>query len=136
MYKYEFGKFIYFDYLVFINSCNFQNLQKNYNIRCDLNEIILYNNLIKTFFKETENEQNIDKIIEKALNLVGFLWFRQPFFDGNTRTLRNFLQIFFCSINYKFEILPNEYFIPIFYSDDEKCNNDNILKIKRRLTKL
>jgi len=133
--EYKLGKFRYFDYLVVINQHYFKKTLPNFNVRVtDIEDIIYYNEIIKSFFYELSIETDINKIIEISLNLTGFLWFRQPFFDGNTRTLKRFLQLVFNIIHYEVSFSKKDTIIPVFYSDNETCTHDDILKLKRRLT--
>lgn len=133
--KYKLGIFKYFDYLVLINQYFLKKDFPNFNLRItDIEEINYYNEKIKSFFKQLSEETDINKIIETSLNLTGFLWFRQPFFDGNTRTLKRFLQLIFKTLHYEIYFSKNDIIIPIFYSENETCSQDDVLKLKRRLT--
>lgn len=132
--EYKLGTFKYFDYLVLINQYFFKKNLPNFNLRVtNIKDIIYYNELIKSFFQQLSCENDINRIIEISLNLTGFLWFRQPFFDGNTRTLKRFLKLIFNTLHYEIYFSKNDIIIPAFCSDDETCTQQDILKLKRRL---
>ena len=136
--EYKIGKYKYFDILVYINMHYFPS-ELGENIRED-NEfaLALYNQLLEDFFMQILSEIELNEVCRKILDLTGFIWYRQPFFDGNTRTLRVFIKLIFYLFDYDIDLQSKEYeqFIPIFYQEDEKCDNHDIEKLKRRLTKI
>lgn len=128
MEDYKLGIYIYFDQLVLINSSlfpltNFKNI-----IRCSKEEIEYFNNLLEFFFETIKEEQNLHVIIERSLNLVGILWYYQPFFDGNTRTLQEFLKNLYLSYGLYMDMneLKKYPLIPIFYEDTDRCSKHDI----------
>lgn len=134
------GKYKYFDLLVIINNRYFPNDDFGDNVRdLDENSLLLYNSLIENFFNLLKTNISFEKIIEAALNLTGYIWLKQPFFDGNTRTLQRFLKLVFRELQYNlnYQFQDNfERFLPVFYYEDEKCTQYDIDKLKRRLTKI
>lgn len=136
MNSYKLDKYKYFDILILINNFYLKEKDQKFNLRVkNINDIILYNFLIENFFIQCSIEKNIDKIIEYSLNLCGYLWFKQPFYDGNTRTLKKFLQLFFSTSHYSLTISRNDLIIPCFCNDNDFCTYDDIIKLKRLLKK-
>lgn len=136
---YKFGNYKYFDFLVSVNYkiCDFHIIGENVR-ETDINEIAFYNQLLEDFFTKLNENPELDKIIESSLNLTGFLWLRQPFYDGNTRTLRILLKTIFNSIDYNLDLSNEEKeksVIPLFYNEDETCTPKHITYLKRKLTK-
>lgn len=138
--KYTAGKYKYFDLLVTINNHYFPNNNFGDNVReNDKKYLTLYNKLLEDFFHKLRNFNSLDEIIKLSLNLTGYLWFQQPFFDGNTRTLKSFLKLVFKHLNYDLNVnkIDNDKcVIPLFYYDDEECTQNEINNFKRRLTKI
>lgn len=137
--EYIVGKYKHFDFLVLINS-HYLHMVPGTNVRIDTQEeYILCNQILEDFFDNLVMANTIEEVIELALNLTGFFWYRQPFFDGNTRTLRKFLELLFKELKYHVDLTYKESdrpIIPIFYGDEESCNTNDINNLKRRLTKL
>lgn len=138
--KYTAGKYKYFDLLVTINNHYFPNDNFGDNVReNDEKYLALYNNLLEDFFHKLRNFNSLDEFIELSLNITGYLWLQQPFFDGNTRTLKSFLKLTFKNLNYDLNVNiidDDRHIIPLFYYDDEKCTEIEINNFKRRLTKI
>jgi len=94
--------------------------------------------MIKELYDNLKQENNIDNVIALTLNLAGFIWFRQPFHDGNTRTLNMFLKLILLQFNYNIDIEfenKRDSVLPIFYSDDDEIDISDIQKVKKRIYK-
>lgn len=137
--KYQLGKYKYFDLLVLINSYFFPSIPIGENMRgLTEDEFKIFDEKLKSFFDTISNTNNLNDISRLSLNLTGYFWMVQPFGDGNTRTLRSFLYFIFSQLNYKLDLTfePNDVpIIPIFYDEDEKCVENDINNLIRRLTK-
>jgi len=138
--QYIYGKYKYFDLLVLINNHYFPSDNFGENVR-DLDEksLLLYNKLLEDFFNKFKTNISFDEIIESSLNLTGYIWLQQPFFDGNTRTLQRFLKLVFRTLEYNLDLNKendSSFIIPLFYFEDETCTQYDIDKFKRRLTKV
>lgn len=131
MKNYKTGKYLFFDLLVYIHKT--LDIETT-GIRSMEKDIYLYDILIKNFFIEINDENNIDVIIEKILNLCGFLWLMQPFYDGNTRTLIIFMNSILKEFNYKINLnYPFGQIIPLFYEENERCNHNDIERAKKMI---
>ena len=135
--KYKLGKYQYFDFLVLLNN-HYLNMKRiGDNVReQDEDTLNLYNLLLENFFKNLNSTNSIEEIIELSLNLTGFLWYRQPFYDANTRTLHIFLNLLFKELNYKINAETNVSVLPLFYSDIDRCDKKDIDDFKRCLTRI
>ena len=131
--KYIFGKNLYFDYLIEINYLFFNDEIKGSNLR-ELDDNIIKNidNKIGCLINTTEF--NYDEKIAFLFNTIGYIWFIQPFLDGNTRTLLVFMKWYLNKLGYDIDYTDNILF-PIFYHEDDSCTTVYIDKIKRRIKK-
>lgn len=135
---YQLGKYKYFDFLVEINNHYLQEVPTGTNVR-ESNEanLNLLNTLLEEFFDNLSLANSLDEIITLSLNLAGFFVLRQPFYDGNSRTMKAFLVLVFKQYHYKIKLPKDneQLIIPLFYYDNEKCTNTNIENFKRLLIK-
>ena len=134
---YKLGIYKHFDFLVLINHYYLKDLELGENVRnFTEQELRQFDQKISIFFDQIAYENNLDKIIELILNLTGYLWLMQPFYDANTRTLNRFIKLYFKQLNYHLEYCDtNHTFIPLFYEEDEKCIPRDIQKLKLELIK-
>ncbi len=122
-------KFPYFYKLICINKLYFKgdNLRiKNYN---DLEEI---NNLIYILYQSIKDLDDINSLIEVVLNVTGKILYMQPFYDGNSRTLKDFIKSIFKSLKYDIEINENDYIIPILF-EEEQCTEEELNFFKKKV---
>lgn len=138
--EYKYGKYTFFDLLVMINTHYFPNDILGKNVReNDESQLQIYNKLLENYFNKLNTNISLDEIIELSLNLTGYLWLHQPFYDGNTRTFHHFLKLVFLQLKYHLNFLENDKtdrIIPLFYDDNQKCIQNDIDNLKRRLTKI
>ena len=132
MKRYRFGKYPYFDKLVYIHNTTCKDITLAI-IRSSELEIKQYNDILKNFFEEVLNNEDLDFILDKLLNLCGYLWMSQPFYDGNTRTIISFMKFILKKINYDIDFNDNSIEIPLFYEEKDKCNEQQMLKLKKIL---
>jgi len=116
----------YFNELIMIN----KTIMKKVNIRLPKEDLIFIDDLIKKLYILTNKCDNINTIIENLLNVVGAIWYMQPFYDGNTRTLKIFMKSFLKKININID--TNGSIIPILLEGDTVSSTD-ILKIKSKM---
>ena len=137
--KYTLGKYKYFDFLVLINSYFFPSIHIGENMRgLTIDDIEIFDKKLKDFFIAINSTDDLKEISRLSLNLTGYFWLIQPFGDGNTRTMRSFLYFIFSQLNYKLDLNfeSNDYpIIPIFYTEDEECVENDINNLIKRLTK-
>ena len=130
---YQEGVYPYLDILVRIN----QKYFKNSNIRLNTTEdLITIDFMIREFYQYLVTENNLRNIIASLLNLCGRSWLLQPFYDGNTKTLKDFMTIIFHELGYIIDMNnPDIPIIPIFYYENEICEEKDIQNILNRLKK-
>ena len=130
---YQEGVYPYLDILVRIN----QKYFKNSNIRLNTTEdLITIDFIIREFYQYLFTENNLRNIIASLLNLCGRLWLLQPFYDGNTKTLKDFMTIIFNELGYIIDMNNSDIpIIPIFYYENEICEEKDIQNILSRLKK-
>ena len=123
-------KFPYFYTLIYINKY-YSKTNNNVKIKRkeDLTEI---NNLIYNLYINIINEDDINKIISEILNTTGRILYMQPFYDGNSRTLKRFIKIIFNSLNYKFFYDKKDFLIPILF-EEERCTENEINNFKKKV---
>ena len=131
--KNSYEDYQYFYKLVKINSIYF----KDNNIRITNKDYLTeIDNLIHNIYLTIEKEKNINIIIRVILNSVGKVLYMQPFHNGNSRTLKQFIKILLNSIDYDIYYNRKDYIIPLLF-DNEECNNEEVqfFKVKSKLRK-
>ena len=124
---YTCGKYKNFDKLFKINKIIIHNY--NNEIRVDENEISKINSLMNNLYKK--HSMNIR--IKVALYVSAIILLRQPFFDGNSRTIKAFLKNYFKGYGLLLDISEKDFIIPLFYFETDNINNNDIKKLKKRL---
>ena len=95
------------------------------NIRPKSYENVPYlNNLFKKFFKILiKSEDNNEKLIA-LLSVTGVTLYLQPFYEGNSRTLKHFISIILKKLNYDYTFNHEDFIIPMLYEGEEATLND------------
>lgn len=123
-------KYPYFSKLVKINSSIIND--KN-NIRLNSEEDLKYfDGLLKDLYEVLKTTQDIDKILLNLLNLVGKLLYYQPFYDGNSRTLKIFLNIVLKELGYNILYKEDDHIIPMLF-DSDVCSIDEVIEFKKKV---
>ena len=123
-------KYPYFSKLVKINSSSIN--EKN-NIRLNSWEDLEYfDGLLKNFFELLKTTRDIDTVLLNLLNLVGKLLYYQPFYDGNSRTLKIFLNIVLKELGYNILYKEDDYIIPMLF-DSDVCSIDEVMEFKKKV---
>ena len=131
--KKQYDKYTYFSKLIHINSIYF----KEDNVRTTNPEIIReIDDLIHGIYISIEKEKDINMIIKVILDSIGKVLYIQPFYNGNSRTLKQFIKILLNSIDYDIHYNRKDYLIPLLF-EDEECTSEEVqlFKIKTRLRK-
>lgn len=103
--------------------------------RLSEDKLAYFDNLINVFFQDVIEARDFDVILKLLLNLMGYFLVTQPFYDGNTRTVIIFMKIFLERYHYLIDLDVKDFrsIIPIFYSEDELCDENDVLKLKKKL---
>lgn len=117
------NKYPYFYELVLINNRLF-NYVDNYNIRDE--DMIDY---IENKLRILNNEKSLNE--ELLLDTVSVILCMQPFYDGNSRTLKIYLRNYLNRFNKSINI--NDNFIPVYYSNDDKLSERDLINFKNRI---
>lgn len=130
------NKYPYFATLTEINNIFIPN-STNFNIRefCD-EKLKFYDDMLKLFFDKLNNLDNseyTEEMLLLLLNTVANLIMYQPFYDGNSRTAKLFMNILLNRLGYDFSYDSNSLIIPTFYSGEEKCGVEDLKKFKNNV---
>lgn len=136
MKNYRTGVYLFFDLLVYTHLDACPEMPDTDFVRLSDEEVYKYDKFIKFFLADIEDLDNIDELIRKILNFAGTLWLVQPFYDGNTRTIVRFITLVLRRFNYKINSDLNSNIIPIFYDENETCNDKKVEDLKRKLQKI
>lgn len=127
-----FNDFPYFGQLVKINNVFFSN-EKNYNIRLyNVEDLMLFDSLLEEFDKVLNNCHDVDTVLLSLLNLVGKLLYLQPFYDGNSRTLKQFIVIVLNKLGYDLSFNNDDFIIPMLFDEDE-CTYEEVSEFKNNV---
>lgn len=94
-----------------------------YNIR-SYEYIPLMENLLSSL-----NNKELD--IENMLKVTAIILFLQPFYDGNTRTLKLYMHKYL--LKFGLNISWDNNVIPIFFDIDEEVSKKDLINFKKRL---
>ena len=125
-------KYPYFSILIRINNLYFNDIE-NYNLRLSNEEDLSYfESLLSTFFYISNITDDINTILFYLLTITGKLLNYQPFYDGNSRTLKQFIKTVLQEIGYNLEYNQEDFIIPMLF-DNEVVSNEKILCLKRKI---
>ncbi len=114
----------YFDKLVVINNSLFDYVI-DYNIRSE--EFISF---IEEKICYLEHLNSLNE--EKLLNTIAAILCLQPFYDGNSRTLKLYLKYYLKRFEKELTDISNP-IIPVFYSIEDKCSKRDIDILKKHI---
>lgn len=127
-----YGEYQYFEHLVKINHRLFKN--KKYNVRLDSEKYLkFFDESLEKLYTITHNTNNLDIILLSILELTGRLLYFQPFYDGNSRTLKQFIRCHLEDIGYQVSFNNSEYIIPMLF-EGESCTIDDIITFKEKVS--
>ncbi len=116
-------KFPYFYELVLINDRMFEYTINN-NIR---DEKVL--NYIEKRLKRLNMEQKLNE--ELLLDTIAVILCLQPFYDGNSRTLKIYLRNYLNRFSKTIDI--NEKIIPVYYTSNDYISQNDIDDFKKKI---
>lgn len=134
--SYRFGRYKYLDRLVRINSRFLKDLKPGDNIRYDNHKELKHlDNILKGFYNNFFSSVSLEEKLIYLLNVTGILLHFQPFYDGNSRTLKVFMMDMLKSIDINVDIPVNKehsntHIIPFFFDPIEKCPQCNVLMLE------
>lgn len=101
------------------------------NVRIKNDEDLSYlNSMLKNFFKiYIKSENNNDKLIA-LLSVTGIILYYQPFYDGNSRTLKCFISIILRKLGYDYTFNSKDFIIPMLY-DGEEATTSDLIKLQK-----
>ena len=125
-------KYPYFWILAKINTQFDLNPTLN-NIRLKNDEeLSILNSMLKNFFKiYIRSKNNNDKLIA-LLSVTGITLYYQPFYDGNSRTLKFFISIILKKLGYDYTFNSKDFIIPILYEGEEATLSD-LKKLQKKI---
>ena len=86
--------------------------------------------MLKNFFKiYIKSKNNNDKLIA-LLSVTGITLYYQPFYDGNSRTLKCFISIILRKLGYDYTFNSKDFIIPMLY-DGEEATVNNLIKLQK-----
>ena len=125
-------KYPLFNILVRINNSYFNNVE-NYNIRLSQKEDLDYlEKLLNSFFNTLKEKNDINTVIKSLLTIMGKILSYQPFYDGNSRTLKKFIAIVLNKLGYKIIYDEKDFIIPMLMGN-ESCTYEDIQILKRKI---
>lgn len=124
-------KYPHFSKLIEINTSYFKD--KTNNIRLYEEDIEYLEELLNNLWKSIETK-NINYILSTLLTTTGKILYLQPFYDGNSRTLKTYISIILNNLGYSISYNNNDFIIPMLL-ENECCNNEEINNLKKKLTK-
>ena len=124
-------KYPHFSKLIEINNSYFKD--EKYNIRLHEEDIKYIEELLANLSKSIETT-NFNYILSTLLTTTGKILYLQPFYDGNSRTLKAYISIILNNLGYNISYNNNDFIIPILL-EDECCNNEEISKLKKKISK-
>lgn len=128
-----YDEYKYFERLVKINNKFFRNKKYN-NVRLDSEKYLkLFDESLEKLYTITHNTNNLDIIILSILELTGRLLYFQPFYDGNSRTLKQFIRCHLADIGYKASFNNDDYIIPMLF-EGERCTIDDVITFKEKVS--
>ncbi len=119
---YKFGTYVNFDKLIIINNKLF-----DYTINNNIRDFSIIES-VEAKLASLNKEKKLNE--ELLLNVVASILCMQPFFDGNSRTLKIYMHIYLEQFNKHLETKEN--IIPIFFSPDEKCSKKDINEFRKK----
>ena len=121
----------YFNELIRINNELFKNQKLiNNNIRISKENIAIIEDLIKKTNILNEKAKTKDKILENTLNLIAIIWSTQPFFDGNTRTVKKYMLEYLKKYNINIDI--TNFMIPLVF-EGESVSEEKVSELKSKI---
>lgn len=121
----------YFRHLIKINNKIFSK-QEDYNIRLYSAEPLkCFEDLLANFYTLLHNTNDFDIILLSLLEITGKLLYYQPFYDGNSRTLKQFIREVLTELGYQISFNNDDYIIPMLF-DGEKCTAENVIDFKQK----
>ena len=119
---YKPGLYPNFDELVKINNQLFSKIN-NYNIR--------ENKDIPFIERKLEILNQLNTLDEEILlSIIASILCLQPFYDGNSRTLKIYMKKYLTQFKKELDLAENDKIIPIFYTPEEKCSSSDLKKIR------
>ena len=123
-------KYPYFWILAEINTkFNLNHSLDNVRIKNE-KDLSYLNSILKHFFKiYIKSNNNIDKLIA-LLSVTGITLYYQPFYDGNSRTLKCFISIILRRLGYDYTFNSKDFIIPMLY-DEEEATVSDLIKLQK-----
>lgn len=124
-------KYPYLSLLATINGRIIKNTETS-NLRfTEETDLSYLDNTIKKVFHSLTTKDK-DETLITLLNSSGHLLYYQPFFDGNSRTIKIFINLVLNKLEYNFEYGTDEIIITMLF-DGGSCTSEEITKFKKAL---